>query len=108
MPIKKKTEYIYRARIESACHYIDTNLSGPLSLDNIAEASQFSPYHFHRIFHSQMGETINDYCGRRRLERAISLLLYDPGKSVTDIALSLGFSSSANFSKSFKVYFSRT
>jgi AraC family transcriptional regulator len=52
-----------------------------------------------------MGETINDYIIRRRLERAVHGLICNPDISITQIALDNGFSSSANFSKAVKLYF---
>jgi AraC family transcriptional regulator len=61
--------------------------------------------HFHRLFTAIMGETINDYISRRRLERAVGSLICDIDISMTQIALDNGFSSSANFSKAVKLYF---
>lgn len=55
-----------------------------------------------------MNETVNDYVHRVRLEKAISLVLYQREMSMTEIALTTGFSSSANFSKAFKLYFGVT
>lgn len=52
-----------------------------------------------------MGETINDYVGRKRLERAANLLIFRRELSITEIAVVTGFSSGANFAKAFKLYF---
>jgi AraC family transcriptional regulator len=52
-----------------------------------------------------MHETLNDFIARRKLEVAISLLVINQKMSITDIALSSGFSSSANFAKAVKLYF---
>lgn len=100
-----KTQSAYLRRIGRALEFIDQNLGQVIRLEDVARASCFSAYHFHRIFHALVGETVNDYISRKRMERAIRLLMYQPGLSVTEVALAGGFSSSANFSKAFKQYF---
>jgi len=95
----------YQQRIERVLQYIEANLDKSISLAEVAEVSHFSAYHFHRIFTGMMGETINEYITRRRLERAVNLLIFKTERSVTQIALECGFSSSANFSKAIKLHF---
>lgn len=104
-PRRKNTENRYVERINHALIFIGENLNRPIGLKEIAEASRFSIYHFHRIFLALMGETVNDYVSRKRLERAANLLIFKRELSITEIALTTGFSSSANFAKSFKLYF---
>lgn len=103
VPAKTHAEYI--RRINMALEYIEQHLEQTISLDDVASASCFSAYHFHRIFHAMLGETVNEYISRKRLEHAIRLLMYRPGLSITDIAEAGGFSSGANFSRAFKLYF---
>lgn len=98
----------YRRRINLAIQFIAENLSSKLSLDDVAQASFFSPYHFHRIFHGMVGETVNDFIIRKRMELAASRIVCKSHLSITDIAEMGGFSSSANFSKAFKLYFGIT
>ena len=98
----------YQTRIERVLQYIENNLDKPLSLQEIAAVSHFSQYHFHRIFRGLMGETLNDYIARRRLERAINMLAFNPNMTITDIAMANGFSSSANFAKAVKLHFGYT
>ncbi len=102
---KMNTSAEYIRRINKAFVFIHQNLDKTIRLDNVAGASCFSPYHFHRIFHALVGETVNDYVSRKRMEKAASRLVYKPEMSVTDVAEVGGFSSSANFSKAFKLYF---
>jgi AraC family transcriptional regulator len=52
-----------------------------------------------------MNETLNNYVGRRRLEKAINMLAFKKEMNITNIALDCGFSSSANFAKAVKKYF---
>ncbi len=95
----------YRVRIDRVLQYIESNLSKKISLAEVAEVSHFSLFHFHRIFTGIVGETVNDYIARRRLERAVNLLAFKTELSITEIALDNGFSSSANFAKAIKQHF---
>jgi len=95
----------YTVRIKRVIQYIEANLANKISLTDVAEVSCFSVYHFHRIFSATMGETVNDYIARRRLECAANLLIFRTELSITEVALSSGFSSSANFSKAVKLHF---
>jgi AraC family transcriptional regulator len=101
----KITRERYEERVRRALSYIHENLKAPLSLEDVAAASYFSPFHFHRIFHSLVGETLNEYIRRKRLEQAVAWLVYDDSRTITEVALSCGFSSSSNFSKAFSNYF---
>ena len=95
----------YKSRIEAALSYIDAHKHDKILLRDVSQASHFSEFHFHRIFSSIMGETLHDYIARRRLECAVNMLVFSPDKSITEVALSNGFSSSANFSKAVRAYF---
>lgn len=95
----------YKARIDRVIQYIEANLANKISLSEVADVSHFSAYHFHRIFTGIVGETVNDYIVRRRLERAVNLLIFKTELSVTQVALDSGFSSAANFSKAVKLHF---
>mgnify|MGYP000849107238 CR=1 FL=1 len=92
----------YKARINAVMDYIQNNLHKPLSLNELARVANFSPYHFHRIFSSIVGETLNSFIQRLRIEKAASMLKANPKKSITEIALDYGFSSSASFARLFK------
>lgn len=106
MPAKTKvTRERYDERIRIALAYIHEHLTASLDLQAVAEASHFSPFHFHRIFLALVGETVNDYIRRKRLELSVCMLVYNEEKTITDIAHYCGFSSSSNFSKAFSGYF---
>ena len=92
----------YVERTNRAIDYITRNLSGPLKLEEVARAAFFSPFHFHRVFQGVVGETLNQFIKRTRLERALYAMAHAPKRSLTDIALEFGFSSSSDFSRSFK------
>ena len=95
----------YKNRIDRVIQYIESNLVNKITLSEVAKVSHFSEYHFHRIFTGIVGETVNDYIARRKLECAVNLLIFKTERSVTQVALDSGFSSSANFAKAVKLYF---
>lgn len=79
------------------------DISQPLNLNQLAELADLSPFHFHRIFQAMVGETPNEYVKRLRLERAMYLMTYGKRKSLTEVAIDCGFSSSSDFTRSFKL-----
>jgi AraC family transcriptional regulator len=95
----------YLARINRVIDSIVRDLAQPLSLQAVSEASGFSPFHFHRVFKAIVGETPNQFVKRLRLERALYLMSHSPRWSLTEVALHCGFSSSSDFSRSFKLHF---
>lgn len=103
-----RSKELYQSRIEQAATYISQNLGEPLDLKQVAQASHFSPFHFHRIFTAALGETPQDFINRLRLERAANQLLKSPALTITQIALACGFSSSSTFARSFKKHFGMT
>jgi AraC family transcriptional regulator len=93
------------ARINRAIDYVTAHLADPLPLADVARAAGFSSYHFHRIFRGFMDETLASFVKRTRLERAVYLLSHRRGATLTEIALACGFSSSADFSRSFRAHY---
>ncbi|GAA0741073.1 AraC family transcriptional regulator [Ideonella azotifigens] len=92
----------YAERVNRAVDHIVRNLARPLRLEEVSAAAGFSPFHFHRIFKTLLGETLQQFVKRQRLERALYLMSHAPGRSLTDVALDCGFSSSSDFSRSFR------
>jgi AraC family transcriptional regulator len=95
----------YVERVNRAIDHIVANLAEPLRLEDVSAAAGFSPFHFHRVFKSLLGETLNQFVKRLRLERALFLMSHSPARSLTDIALHCGFSPSSDFSRSFRQHF---
>ena len=60
----------YVERVNRAIDHIVRNLAQPLRLEEVSEAAGFSPFHFHRVFKALLGETLNQFVKRQRLERA--------------------------------------
>ena len=92
-------------RIRKVLNFIEENLDNELSLENLAEIGNYSPFHFHRIFRGIIGETLQEYINRKRLEKSTMLLSHQKQKSIEDIFSEVGFKSNSTFSKTFKKYF---
>ena len=99
-----KSNEIYKSRINRVIDYVNNNLHKSLSLEELAFEADFSPYHFHRVFVAVTGETVNNFTNRLRNEKAARLLRFSK-RSVADVALECGFSSSSTLSRLFKQYF---
>lgn len=103
LPNLAKVDYV--DRVNRAIDHVTRNLSRPLKLEDVAKAACFSPYHFHRIFRALVGETLHDFVKRVRLERALYLMSHGNRPALTQVALACGFSSSSDFSRSFRERF---
>lgn len=91
--------------MHAVVEHIDRHLDANLDLATLAEVAHFSPFHFHRLFHSLMGEALGDYVRRRRLELAAIRLRSQPDIPVLQIALGVGFGSAESFARAFRTRF---
>jgi AraC-like DNA-binding protein len=66
----------------------------------IARRAGLSPFHFIRIFRAVFGATPHQYRSHARVDRARKLLLLTD-RSVTDVCMTVGFSSLGSFSTLF-------
>jgi AraC family transcriptional regulator len=73
--VKTVTRRSYAARIERAQQYLIEHLDEAIDLERIAAVAHFSPYHFHRVYVSIVGETVAETLRRNRLNRAAVKLL---------------------------------
>lgn len=96
------------SRINDVIHEIHRDISKPLSAKYLAKIASYSEHHFHRVFKKLVGESVNVYIRRTRLEHAANQLMLDSHSSVLEIAEKCGFVSLSSFSKVFKNYFNST
>lgn len=102
---RSTTQYDWTVRIDRVVDFITEHLDEELPLARLAKIAAFSPFHFHRIFHAHMGETVRAFVARRRVERAVLLLgRAASSRTLTDLALELGFVSSSEFSRAFHAH----
>jgi signal transduction histidine kinase/AraC-like DNA-binding protein/CheY-like chemotaxis protein len=81
--------------------YIHTHYTSAISSDDIASHVGLSGRHLTRCFRQEIGVTPTTYLHRYRLRQA-KLLLRAGRKSITEIAMEVGFSSSGYFSRVFR------
>ena len=87
-------------RLLRARDAMDRDFSGPLSIGDLAAVACVSEANFIRSFKAVFGETPHRYLQRRRIERAMYLLRCTD-TSVTEICMTVGFSSLGSFSRTF-------
>lgn len=92
------------ACIKKSIEYIEDNLDNKIELKELADKAFLSKYHFHRVFHSVVGEPVAEYIRKRRLKEAASELITTDNK-IVDIALKYQFSSQEAFTKAFKRFY---
>lgn len=98
------TNSYYIQRISKVVDYIEENIGQKLTLEELADVAMFSKFHFHRIFKSVIGETLNEFIKRTKLIKAYRLLQVDKSFDVKELAFTFGYNSTANFSRDFKKY----
>jgi len=89
-----------RRRAVEAALWIDANSTGEVDLERAARVASLSPYHFLRVFGNVLDVTPHQYLVRSRLRRA-ARLLPDAERSITAIALEVGFADLSNFVRTF-------
>ena len=87
--------------------YIDSNLHRTIHIRDLGVVARRSPAHFSRKFKSAFGELPHAYVVRRRLEKACHLMMTSAA-SLSEIALSVGFSDQAHLCRLFRQAFGRT
>lgn len=97
----------YHARLDRVIDYIHDHLDEQLDLNRLAEVACLSPYHWHRIYHGMLGETVAATVRRLRLHRAAGQLVRSDA-AIKDIASTCGFTSVQSFSRVFRAAFGVT
>jgi AraC-like DNA-binding protein len=81
--------------------FIDKNLHGTIHTKDLSAVARRSAAHFARSFKHSFGESPHAYVMRRRLEKACHLMMTS-SDSLSQIALSVGFSDQSHLCKRFK------
>lgn len=90
--------------VRATLEYIERNLENKITLEDLAENTFLSKYHFHRIFNEATGVSVMEYIRRRRLIHAAERLT-GTSDGITDIAMEYQFDSLDGFSRAFKRYY---
>ncbi|WP_209427649.1 GlxA family transcriptional regulator [Pararhodobacter sp. SW119] len=90
-------------RIEAAIRIMEAALSTPLRIAQIADAANISERQLERLFLTNLGMSPSDFYMDLRLTAARSRLLHS-SDTLEEIAVSMGFSSQAHFSRAIKAW----
>lgn len=93
--------------VKKALHYIDNNITSPISLSNVSRAIHLTKEYTAKIFKDEMNMTVTDYINEQKMNLAKEMLLSNE-MTLHDISLNLGFENYSYFSKLFKKYYNRS
>lgn len=93
-----------RERLFAAREYLESKLTDPPALADIARAVGLAEYKLKRGFKQLFGTTVHAYLTQKRLEHARDLLL-DTDRTAAEVGFELGYSSPQHFSQAFKQHF---
>ncbi len=88
-------------RMERVCSYVHAHYTEKIERRTLATLAALSEGAFSRFFHSRTGRTVPQYVNELRVGRACRLLIENPERTVSDIALDCGFDNLANFNRRF-------
>lgn len=100
----EQTLKTYHERINVVIQYIHNHLDERLDIDNLAGLSCYSPYHFHRIMHAYLGESLGSYIQRARIAVSAQLLRFTE-LPISEVSIRVGYESPASFNKVFRKRF---
>lgn len=101
---KEDTEAEYYKAINKVLDYINEHINEANDIDTLSKVANISPFHFHRIFTSIIGENPGAYIQRLRLEY-VAEKLRTSKLSLNTLADKTGYSSPQALSKAFKKRF---
>jgi len=93
--------------IRDVLNFIAENFREPLTLDLLASELHINKYHISHLFSEKLGMGVVEYVNLRRVGAACDELKKS-GKSVTEIALSVGFNSPRSLNRAFKKVIGKT
>ena len=95
---------IRNPRIQTAIHFMNSNLERPILLAEMAAAVRLSPSHLSHLFKTQTGFSPGEYLRRLRIEKA-SHLLATTLLSIKEIMAMVGYNNRSNFLRHFRRYY---
>ena len=87
-------------RIRRVREYLDAHYERNITLDELANLAEFSPFHLLRTFRNSVRLTPRAYLTQVRVEAAKSFLRF--GRTISHVALETGFTDQSHFTRHFK------
>ncbi len=101
------SQKIHTERINRVITFLENNLDSAVNVSQLAQIACYSEFHFQRVFHAFVNESIYAHRKRLLLERAVKQLLHTT-KDITSIAFDCGYHDQTAFNKAFKKHFHHT
>lgn len=92
-------ESMYRA-----VQFIEHHLKEPISVQDVADAVDYSLFHFSRVFNNVIGHSPYDYIIRRRLSESARELI-ETGPKIIDLAVEYQFNNPETYTRAFRRMF---
>ena len=89
-------------QLKRATDYMLSRMADDLSLGELAAVADLSPHHFCRAFRQSTGLPPHAWLTARRIERAQEMMLAHREMGLTEVALSVGYSTQAAFGVAFR------
>lgn len=105
--MRRRTRLDHEERIENAMRYVVEHLDEPIDLRDLADHVCLSRFHFHRVFHALVGETVGEVVRRLRLECAATRLRMSD-TPITELAFEAGYATHEAFIRAFRAAFGYT
>ena len=86
--------------IAKVIDWLRQHIQDDLSVTELADVAGLSPSYFRRCFHREVGSSPRDYVTQLRIEQA-KRMLEQTDRSITEIAMELGYNTSAYFTAVF-------
>ncbi|HEY4959106.1 MAG TPA: AraC family transcriptional regulator [Caldimonas sp.] len=93
-------------QLQQTVDFIDAHIGADLSVATLADQLDMSPYTFAKLFKAKVESSPHSFVLSRRIQRA-ELLLGSP-RSLSEIALTVGFASQSHFTEAFRRRTGRT
>lgn len=98
------SQKLHTERINRVIAFLESHLDAPVNVSQLANIACYSEFHFQRIFHAFVNESVYAYRKRLLLERAVKQLQHS-SKDITSIAFDCGYQHQSAFNKAFKKHF---
>jgi AraC family transcriptional regulator len=88
-------------QVQKVLAYLDSHITDRVLVTDLSALARCGEAHFSRLFKRTFGETPHAFVVKRRVELAVRRMR-DPEISLTDVALSCGFSDQSHLTKCFR------
>lgn len=96
-----KQNKVYSIHVRRCLNYIYDHLHEQVTLEKLAEVEKLSCSYLSKVFTKETGVPVKKFIVKARVDTAKNMLVYSDF-SLSEIAISLGFSSQSAFSSAFK------